>query len=574
MNRYANRVVLGVLAGIVLCWLSAPFWGADRDSAAALIPTETGFDAERAYQATREFVTRNPKRVLGSLESRQATGYLQQTLEELGYQVGFTHFDAMIAGRSQAGRNVLGFKAGPVPGILVVTAHYDTARTTFQGATDDGAGVGVMLELARVFADSPLRHSLLVLAADGEEWGMLGAADVAYNYPQRRQIAAVLSLDGVGPGDLAGLELNAEGQGMGFAPSWLRRLALRAAEKPGLPVAAAYGFREVIQRAIALPSSDQGPFLQAGIPAINLGSLPADPALADAIYHSANDTIDNLKPASVQAYGAAAERILRSLDSLDAMPRNEPGAFRWRGDAFVAASAMTVLLALAFAPFLTVLALRWSRLPAPLRVEAIAREIAFFVSWLAPFALLFSLIQLMRLMRLFPHYSMYPGPAGDPVLAGPPWGILAAIAGIPLGIGAGLHFLVRYLTRGLQRSFRSSAVVLQALMLVAAGLAFAYNPYWAAGFLALPALVWSWVGRGNSAGTRIAGAAAIAAAAGVFYAVALHVINRLDAGWNILWYAALGWSTGILPWQSFFLAASVFILGLRFFLLGFSRIPE
>ena len=48
---------------------------------------------------------------------------------------------------------------------------------------DDGSGVGVALELARIFASMPLRHSLLIIATDGEEWGMLGAADFAVNYP-------------------------------------------------------------------------------------------------------------------------------------------------------------------------------------------------------------------------------------------------------------------------------------------------------------------------------------------------------------------------------------------------------
>ncbi len=571
MNSTQIKILLGLIAAVALCWLSAPYWGAESVGALVAAPGPVRFDAARAFQTTEEFVTRNPKRVLGSLESRQATGYLQETLHRLGYEVSFTHFDAVIVGRSQAGRNVLGFRRGPVPGILVIEAHYDTARTTVQGATDDGAGVGSMLELARVFAESPLRHSLLLVASDGEEWGMLGAADIAANFPQRQQIAAVLSLDGLSPGDLAGLELNTEGQLRGYTPSWLRRIARSAAEAQGLPVASPSGFREMIQRALELSRSDQGPFLALGIPAINLGSVPADPAAAREIYHSANDTVANLRAASLATYGAAAERIVRSIDELDPAPAGSMGALRWKDAVFISGSAMGMLLGLTFLPFLAATVFSWKQHRESLRADTGLREAAFFIAWMAPFALAFSLVQFSRLLRLIPQYSMYPGPFRDPVLLNPAWVLMAVIAAVSIGAGIGLHFLVRYLTRGIQRSSCSSNLALQALLLILVVIAFLFNNYAAVAFLALPALIWSTVGGGKGRTARIAGAAAIAAAGCVSYVVAIQTARSLNAGWDIFWYATLGLSTGILSWQGFFLGASAVVLGLRFLSLQFIR---
>ena len=111
-------------------------------------------------------------------------------------------------------------------------------------------------------------------------------------------------------------------------------------------------------------------------------------------------------------------------------------------------------------------------------------------------------------------------------------------------------------------------------LLVVIALALQYSSYWAVTFLTLPALIWGAVGRGRSAGARVAGALAILAAGTVLYAVAILFARELGAGWNILWYAVLGLSNGMLQWQGLLLAASAIVLGLRFLSLQFSKLSE
>ncbi len=564
MNSKQIQAVLIIIVAVALCWLSAPLWGGGESVDPGVSQAPLTFSAEQAFRTTREFVTQNPRRVLGSLEARQATGYLQDFLQRLGYTVGFSHFDAVVAGRRQAGRNVTAFRAGSAPGIIAVAAHYDTARTTVQGATDNGAGVGVLLELARVFATSPLQHSLLILASDGGEWSQSGAADIAANYPDRRSIVAVLSLDGVSAGELAELRLDPEGQRSGYSPPWLRRLASRAAGAQGLRVVTPSGLREYIQRAFAWSRTDQGPFLNAGVPAINLGSGSIDETHARKIYHSQEDTIVNLKTESLMKYGATAERIVRSIDELAAIPTGSVKSFAWKDNAFISGWAVAVMQFLAFLPFFVMVGFGWSRCRRSMRAGTVLREAAFLLAWLSPFMMIFSLIPFFRLMKLLPMSGLYPPLLKDPILESPAWGLITGTLAGALAVGIGLHFLARYLTRGQPRSFDASKTLLMTLLSIVVVIALLYNPYWAVAFLAFPALLWGAVGQGRSAGERAAGAVVILAAGFMFYGVAILAAISLDAGWRILWYATLGLSAGMLRWQGFLLAASAIVLGLRF----------
>jgi hypothetical protein len=575
MNSSQTKILIGIITAVILCWAGAPYWGGVGRAALPVSQEPLLFSAEQAFQTTREFVTQNPRRVLGSIEARQATGYLRAYLKRLGYQVEPpSYFEAMIAGRRQVGSNVVAIRASTLPATLTLIAHYDTARTTLQGAMDDGSGVGVMLELARVFAGSPLRHNLMIVASDGEEWGMLGAADVAQNHPERRRIAGVLSLDWVAIGDLTELRLDTEGQRSGYAPAWLRRIAFQSAAAQGLPVVSPHGFLEDVQRALAFSTTDQGPFLHLGIPAINLGSGSADEARVRQVYHSQDDTIANLRPASMLQYGRAAERILRSMDEFAAVPPGMKDAFRWGNDTFISGWAMSILQYLTFLPFFAMLGIAWMRYGQSVTAGKILREVTFISAWLVPFVLTYSLILFCRLMRLLPINSLYPGPLKDPMLENPAWGVVAGIFGSAAAAGIGLHFLARHLTRGQPHSFGASKTMLMSALLVVVMLALQYNPYWAVTFLAFPALIWGSVGRWPSAAGRVVGALAIPAAGCVLYAVAVYSGHDLGVGWDILWYAVLGINSGMLQWQGLLLAALAIVLGLRFLSLQFSPLRE
>ena len=81
------------------------------------------------------------------------------------------------------GTNIVGLIPGTrVPDrYIVVTAHYDHVGVNngqiYNGADDNASGVATMLELARRLKAQAPEHSVLIVALDGEERGLLGAKE-------------------------------------------------------------------------------------------------------------------------------------------------------------------------------------------------------------------------------------------------------------------------------------------------------------------------------------------------------------------------------------------------------------
>ena len=108
--------------------------------------------------------------------------------------------------------NVLGVLPGSDPGlrdqVLIVGAHLDHVGslpdgTTYAGANDDASGIGVLLEIARLWHERGYRSRRTVLFAawDAEEMGLLGSEHYVANptFPLGTTIA-MLQLDMLGQG--------------------------------------------------------------------------------------------------------------------------------------------------------------------------------------------------------------------------------------------------------------------------------------------------------------------------------------------------------------------------------------
>lgn len=565
MDSKQTRIVFVSFIFILAVWLVSALLFSAGIQALPVSRAPLSFDPSVAYSIVQDFVTQFPRRVLGSLESRQSTGYIQDHLEKLGYSRSYMHFDARIARRTQVGRNILAYRQGQTREILAVVAHSDTARTTIQGAMDNGSGVAVLLELSRIFAASPTRRSLLLVFTDGGEWGSLGARDLAANYPERDRIAAVLSLDNVSIGDLEALSLEETGQLKGFSPPWLRQLARETIESVNLPVRSSSGFSEYFNRAFLLSSADQGPFLSEGIPAINLGSESKDHRRQKQVYHSAQDTLGNLKPASIGAYGLAAERIVRTLDELPSIPKGASDGFRCWGARYLRPGIVQALQILSFLPLAMAFYFCWNNHVRKLTKIGAGREFLAYLGTLLPLGIIFFLIQLARALRLLPTYTLYPATIKDPVLESPAWSVLAGIFGAALFAAIVCYAIAKYSFRDLPKpDFNVSKLVLLALLGIAVALSLAYNAYWASLFLVLPAWIWSLAGHTRSVGMRRMNRGLILAAGIVYYAIWWSVASSLSMGWNFVWYQVLALANGLFTRSAFFLAAAIIAIGIRF----------
>ncbi|MBN2336919.1 MAG: M28 family peptidase [Acidobacteria bacterium] len=565
-HKQTVRIVLAtaVIAASLIAWLlSTPA----PDMPVSQAPLE--FDAGRALGAARAFVTRNPDRLFGSLESRQSSGDLIDSLSSFGYEVEFIHFDARVKSRSRVGRNVLALRKGESDEIVALVAHYDTAATTVEGGMKNGAAVGVLLELARVFSRVPTHRSLLFIFTDGGEWGNTGAADLAARYPLKDRIAAVLSLDHVAPGELEAFRLEETGQVSGFTPPWLRRLAAQAASAGGLGVRGASRLGETVERALQISSADQGPFLRAGIAAVNLGSVSTDRSRARELFHSPGDGIASIRPESVHSFGLAAERIVRSLDEAPEIPREAPDACRSAGGKFLAIPWVRVSQLLWFLPLCPFLWWQLAGARPKLDAAQVSRELWAVAATFLPFLVLFLGVRLTGALRLLPVYPLYPATARDPVLVNPDWRVLGAIFGAAALIALTSWVVCRYGLKGWpEPRYAASKAVLLALLILVVALAFARNSHWAWLFLLLPAWLWTLIGRASSRKGRALAIAGILAGAVPSLLVLGRHASDLYLGWNYAWYHALALHNGLFTPAGYFLGALAVTLGIRFIVIS------
>lgn len=564
MDSKQSRIFLTVTAGIVLLWILSPLAGF-RPPAVQVSEDQILFNPARALETTREFVSQCPKRVFGSLESRSATGFLRDILQNLGYEWDYMNVEGRINGRKEVGRNIIGYKAGPDPEILAVIAHYDTAPAAVQGTADNGSGVGILIEIARIFSERPGRKSILIVFTDGGEWGMLGARDLALRYPERSRIAAVLSLDHVDTGDIAALRLGETGLMQGFTPPWYRQLAFASAREAGLPVRFSSGLEEHLARTFYIPWSDQGPFLTAGIPAVNLTGRSVDADRAEVGYHSPQDTIENLKLSSIESFGFAAERIVRTLDALSSIPAGSPDSFRLSRGLFLDPVIIRMLHCLLFVPLPLSIYFHLRNNYGRIAVREIGREILAYLAALIPMLTMYLSIVLFRVLALLPSYDLYPATAKDPVLLDPAWGLIAGILAIGCifgGIGAALYMFA--FRKHPRRNFASSKATLLCLMLPAVLGALVYNSYWAATVLALPCWIWGLVGKSPARSKRLLQCLWIVSAAIPGCYALWHFSSSLSPGPNFLWYVTLSLGSGLFSTRGFILGVAATAAGMRF----------
>jgi hypothetical protein len=256
----------------------------------------------------------------GSEGGAKARDYIVGRLEALGVQ-------ASPMGRLQPwemlGRTREGTKTfngtniiGVIPGTrvadkyIVVTAHYDHVGVNdgqiFNGADDNASGVATMLELAKRLKANPPQHSVLIVALDGEERGLLGAKHFVEAPPvPLSSIAMNINYDMTARADSDGkLWVTGTYQNPYFRPV-LEQLSARA------NVALAFGKDTPEDKGADnwVEASDHAAFHRAGLPFLYFGvNYHPD-------YHRPTDDFDKVNPAVFQDATELAIGGFRALDA-------------------------------------------------------------------------------------------------------------------------------------------------------------------------------------------------------------------------------------------------------------------
>ncbi|MDO9222811.1 MAG: M20/M25/M40 family metallo-hydrolase [Caulobacter sp.] len=205
----------------------------------------------------------------------RARAYVTARFREMGLAAreqpfGFTR---KRDGKEVHGINLIVRIEGSRPGgkVIVVTAHYDHLGTRdgviFNGADDNASGVAGLLAVAEAFKAAPPKHTILIVALDGEENGLRGARAFVESPPVPLEtIGLNVNFDMLGKN--AKNELYAAG---GSQFSWLKVRLEQVAR--GAPVTLLLGHDTDAdgQQNNWTLQSDHGVFAKAGVPWVYFG---------------------------------------------------------------------------------------------------------------------------------------------------------------------------------------------------------------------------------------------------------------------------------------------------------------
>jgi len=200
------------------------------------------------------------------------------------------------------------FTAGPATGpTLVLTAHYDSVEAS-PGFGDDGIGVAVWLEVAKLMKDTPPVRPVLFLLTDGEETALLGAQAFVDAKAYGREVGRMINLEARGVRGPAVMFETGHPNG-GIVSDWAKNGARMFANSM---MTALYE---------KLPNlTDLTVHLRNGWTGVNI-------AIADGLnfYHTQHDDLAHLDRTSVQQMGDQALGTARSFIGADWSPDKTGG---------------------------------------------------------------------------------------------------------------------------------------------------------------------------------------------------------------------------------------------------------
>jgi aminopeptidase YwaD len=181
-------------------------------------------------------------------------------------------------------------------GVAIIGTHTDSVPTC-TGANDNGSGLALLLEIARVLIRRHPDTAALYVVTAIEEAGSIGAAEYGKRNASRlhEQIRAAIAFDQVG-----GTEAFLSAHGDSALNARLTAVAselgylLRRDDEP----------RPALRTGLA----DVQPFADLGIPSAYIGGWTQDP-----VYHTAADTLRHVSPNALKALG---DTIIRAAVEL------------------------------------------------------------------------------------------------------------------------------------------------------------------------------------------------------------------------------------------------------------------
>ncbi|WP_121741690.1 M28 family peptidase [Natronorubrum halophilum] len=184
---------------------------------------------------------------------------------------------------------------------VLVVAHYD-AHDIAEGALDNGCGIATVAAATSILSaiEDTLECRVRIAGVGCEEIGLLGAGAMADAF-DLESIRAVVNVDGAGR--FRNLRAYSHGS------EALAEVAEEVTDAAGQPV---------VHEPDPHPFSDHWPFLQAGVPALQLHSEPPSGGERGRGWgHTAADTRDKVDPRNLREHAMLTALLVRELTRTD-----------------------------------------------------------------------------------------------------------------------------------------------------------------------------------------------------------------------------------------------------------------
>ncbi len=317
---------------LICLWLLASFIfaiGCQRQVASVTNATmatgsenkDPGIDAARAFAHIKRAVEFGP-RPSGSPAIKKTQDYIISELKSYGLKVMEDDFQGQTPKGAIPMKNIIAELPGEKSDLVLITGHYDTKiLPNFVGANDGGSSMAAVLETARVLAKTKPEYTLWFVFFDGEEavvewtgndntYGSRHMVDKMKTEKTLNKVRAMVLYDMIGDKEL---DLKRDGQ----SSKWLVDAIWRTAAQT--PYSKHFLGNETYM------SDDHVPFIEAGIPAVDLIDFNYGPD--HSYWHMPQDTLDKVSGESIKA---VSDVVLKSLPEiykqLDARAATKPSA--------------------------------------------------------------------------------------------------------------------------------------------------------------------------------------------------------------------------------------------------------
>lgn len=310
--RRANShwpLVALVLPAIVVLALSVLGYLQSRPNTTGVV-SQGPFDGQRAFADLRRLVAFGP-RPSGSAALERTREFIMAELRAAGVSFSEDKFTAATPIGPIPMTNIVAEIPGASSSIVIIGGHYDTKRmaTPFVGANDGGSSAAFVLELARVLARRRNKITYWLVFFDGEEairrWSatdsLYGSRHLAAELAAqgtKSQVEAMIVVDMIAD---AHLDIHPETN----STPWLSDLVFTEARHLGYGRYFLYGQKTV--------EDDHDPFLQLGIPAVDIVDLDYGPF--NFYWHARYDTADKCSPTSLRLVGTVLLDAVTVLES-------------------------------------------------------------------------------------------------------------------------------------------------------------------------------------------------------------------------------------------------------------------